>query len=401
MKIAIIGGGAGGFFAALAAKQAQPEAEVTIFERTAKLLSKVRISGGGRCNVTHSCFDPKELVENYPRGSKELLGPFHKFQPADTLEWFEERGVEIYGQEDGRMFPESDSSQTIIDCFMDEAEKLGVSIKLQSKIQEIRQEEKGLTIVFDEDSLLQVDRIILATGSARGGWEIAKKLGHTIQEPLPSLFTFNIPDFDFEELSGSSVQDARVSLKGFHVETEGPLLITHWGFSGPAALKLSAFAAPFLAESDYNATINIDWIPSMSEEDLKAWIADEAWKSPAKPVMSLKIEGIPKKLWKALCYRAGIRGHHSVGCISNLLHQALLQVLKGDQHQVKGKTTNKEEFVTCGGITLSEVNFKTMESKCCPGLHFAGEVLNIDGVTGGFNFQNAWTTGWIAGHACV
>ena len=340
MIIAIIGGGAAGFFAALAAKRANPDAEVFILERSNKPLSKVRISGGGRCNVTHACFDPRLLVTNYPRGSKELLGPFHHFGPTDTIEWFARRKVRLKTEKDGRMFPVTDSSQTIIDCFYKEAEKLGVKIRTGAKVRAV---EKGFTIDVSPHPPLHADKVILATGSAKQGWEFARSFGHTLVEPVPSLFTLNVPDFPLAHLAGIS---AEATLKLDRFKETGPLLITHWGLSGPVALKISAFAARYLAEKNYEATLTIQWG-----------------------------EGLPRRLRQTL----GEERH--------------------SQFQIRGKTTNKAEFVTAGGIELSEVNFKTMESKLCPGLYFCGEILNIDGITGGFNFQNAWTTGFLAGGA--
>lgn len=363
LKVVVVGGGAAGFFAAIAAKKTYPQATVTLHERTNQVLSKVRISGGGRCNVTHACFDPKELVKHYPRGSKELLGPFHRFQPADTIEWFLDKGIELKTEDDGRMFPVTDSSQTIIDCLLKEADRVGVQIQLQSKF---------------SLSELDADRLILATGSAKGGWEMAKAFGHTIQPPVPSLFTFNIPDFPLESLAGISLDRVGLMLEGTKLFQEGPLLITHWGFSGPAALKLSAFGARFLAEKNYDVGLCIDWIPQFSKDELIGLLSQD---NPRKALP------LPKRLWNLLSGRD-----------ESPIHK-LCEKLKSDRYQVKGKTTNKAEFVTCGGVTLSEIHFKTMESKLRPGLYFCGEILDIDGVTGGFNFQNAWTTGWIAGTA--
>ncbi len=377
MKIVVAGGGAAGFFAAIAAKETYPHAAVILLERAAKLLSKVRISGGGRCNVTHACFDPKELVKNYPRGFKELLGPFHRFQPADTVQWFSDRGVELKTEDDGRMFPITDSSETIIDCLLAEANRLGVIIRLQTKFS------------LNE---MKADRMILATGSAKGGFDIASKLGHTIQPPVPSLFTFNIPNFQLESIAGVSVDSVRLSLEGSKLFQEGPMLITHWGFSGPAALKLSAFGARFLAEKNYEIGLCVDWLPNFSVDELMALLALE---NSTKKLGNIKSIPLPKRLWKLLCGRE----NQLLSGMSKPAMRKLFEKLKSDRYQVKGKTTNKEEFVTCGGVTLSEINFKTMESKIYPGLYFCGEILDIDGVTGGFNFQNAWTTGWIAGTA--
>ncbi|MCH9609521.1 MAG: hypothetical protein S4CHLAM45_14370 [Chlamydiales bacterium] len=379
MKIAIVGGGAAGFFAALAVKEADPEADVHIFESSAKLLSKVRISGGGRCNVTHACFDPKELIENYPRGKKELLGPFHTFSPKETIKWFEQRGIALKEESDGRMFPLSNSSETIIACFLDEAKKLGVTIHLRSKINFIKK--KGHR--FHIDSEFTADKVILASGSSQLGWKIAKELGHTIVPPIPSLFTFNIPNFSLQDLSGVAVNPAKVSIKGSKFSEEGPLLITHFGFSGPAALKLSAFAARDLATKNYNASLLVDWLPHFSEEEL----FDEMQKKHPQ-------RALPKSLWKKFC-----AGDTPLNERSKKELKKLIATLKCDHYEMSGKTTNKAEFVTCGGIKLSEVSFKTMESRCCKNLFFCGEILDIDGITGGFNFQNAWTTGWLAGNA--
>lgn len=372
-----MGGGAAGFFAAITAKETYPHASVILHERSAKVLSKVRISGGGRCNVTHACFDPEQLIKNYPRGSKELLGPFHRFQPADTIQWFLDRGVELKTEEDGRIFPITNSSQTIIDCLLAEANRAGVEIRLRSQ--------------FDL-SESGYDRLILATGSAKEGWEIAEKFGHTIQSPVPSLFTFNIADFLLEQLAGISLDCVRLNLEGTKLFQEGPMLITHWGFSGPAALKLSAFGARDLAEKNYEAGLLIDWLPKFSVDELISLLTLE---NPTKRLGNIRSIPLPKRLWNFLC---GDENQLLSGMSKKSIRK-LCEKLKSDRYQVKGKTTNKEEFVTCGGVTLSEVNFKTMESKLRSGLYFCGEILDIDGVTGGFNFQNAWTTGWIAGSA--
>jgi predicted Rossmann fold flavoprotein len=398
MKIVIIGGGAAGVFASLAAKEANPGAEVLVLERTAKLLSKVRISGGGRCNVTHACFDPRMLVRNYPRGHKELLGPFHRFQPQDTVNWFEQRGVALKEEGDGRIFPVSDSSQTIIDCLLGEAEKLGVVIKTQSKLQSIRKGEKGFDLKISKENDLHADRVILATGSALAGWDFAKGFGHTVVAPVPSLFTFNIPSFPLAGLAGVSVRQAKLKLADGKFEEAGPLLITHWGFSGPGALKLSAFEARFLAEKNYEAALIVDWLPEFSEDWLRGLIEKSRG---ARQAGSLRIVPLPASLWKKLLDRAGIPQTTLANALSKKAVFQLCESLKRDRYQVKGKTTNKEEFVTCGGVALSEINFKTMESRRAKHLFFCGEILDIDGVTGGFNFQNAWTTGLLAGRAAA
>lgn len=399
MRIIVIGGGAAGFFAALAAKEKNPTAEVLLLERTAKLLSKVRISGGGRCNVTHSCFDPKLLVKNYPRGSRELLGPFNRFQPRDTIDWFKQRNVPLKTEKDGRMFPITDSSSTIIHCLMGEAEKLGVEIRTLTKIKEITKNNGKFLIQIEPDQTLTADKLILATGSAPFGWQCAASLGHTTQSPVPSLFTLNIPSFSLAHLAGIAIDPAKVTLDQF--EQIGPLLITHWGLSGPAALKLSAFAARHLAERKYNATLTIDWMPDVKESLIRSQLESERELNPKKQIGNFRLDSIPKNLWRFFCESNQLDTLLPFSSLGNKKINSLCESLKRSKFTMNGKTTHKEEFVTCGGITLSEVDFKTMESRKCEGLYFCGEILDIDGITGGFNFQNAWTTGWIAGNAAV
>ncbi len=401
MKIAIIGGGAAGFFSALAAKEFNPNASVLLFEQSGKLLSKVKVSGGGRCNVTHFCFDPKKLVENYPRGHRELLGPFHTFQPRDTIEWFKKRGVSLKKEDDGRMFPISDSSETIINCFYEEAKRLGVQIATLSKLIRIDQTKGGFTLSFKNKQPVFVDRLIMATGSAKAGFEIGARFSHTIQPPVPSLFTFNVPAFPLSDLSGVSVNLAKLKVEGSEHAQVGPLLITHFGFSGPCALKLSAWAARELSEKKYEFTLLVDWIPNISEEKFRDKVQDLREHHPSKKLGSLKFDDLPRSLWKTLVDRSSLSPDTNLRSLGKSAITSLLKGLKYDRFDVKGKTTNKEEFVTCGGITLSEVNFKTMESKRVKHLFFCGEILDIDGVTGGFNFQSAWTTGWLAGKAAA
>jgi predicted Rossmann fold flavoprotein len=401
LKIGIIGAGAAGFFAALAAKELNPLAEVVLIEGSAKLLSKVKISGGGRCNVTHSCFDPKALVQNYPRGNRELLGPFHHFQPQDTIHWFESRGVRLKTEKDGRMFPVTDSSSTIIDCLLNEANRIGVRIQTLCKLKAISKINDHFALDLGSNNPMLVDRVILATGSSKTGFDFALALGHTIQPPVPSLFTFNVPNFPLIEISGVSLPKALLSIGGTKLVQTGPLLITHWGFSGPAALKLSAWAARYLAEQNYSVDLIIDWIPDLSSDQILQSIQSERENFPKNPISSFKNLALPKSLWLALLNRAEIDPQCPYNSLSKVSQVRLVNVLKRDCYKVEGKTTNKEEFVTCGGITLSEVSFKTMESRICPGLFFCGEILDIDGVTGGFNFQNAWTTGWIAGRSAA
>lgn len=381
----VIGGGAAGFFAAITAKRLHPHAQVTLLEKSAVLLSKVRVSGGGRCNVTHSCFDPALLVKNYPRGEKELLGPFHRFQPSDTQKWFESRGVSLKTEKDGRMFPVTDSSSTIIDCLLKEAKELGVTVLLRQNISHIEKTPDGFQIGSHFTK-----RLLLATGSSAQGHLFAEQLGHTITPSVPSLFTFNVPNSPLKELSGIAVPLARPSLPIASLEYEGPLLITHFGFSGPAILKLSAWGARFLAEKHYQTELLINWLP---HEDPLSTLLSLKKKSPQKNLLTENPFQLPKNLWKALL--GPFTKNLSEVSLQNL--HTIAQKLQSDAYAINGKTTHKEEFVTCGGVHLKEVNFKTLQSKICPGLFFAGEILDIDGITGGFNFQNAWTTGFIAG----
>lgn len=383
----VIGGGAAGIFAAIEAKRAHPKNSVILLEKSAVLLSKVRISGGGRCNVTHSCFDPMLLSKNYPRGGKELIGPFHRFQPRDTVEWFQSRGVKLKTENDGRMFPTTDSSETIIQCLLSEAKKLGVEIAMRQRIEHISKEGEVFLIQL-QDHQIRTPALLLATGSSPQGYEWAKQLGHTIQEPIPSLFTFNVPTSPLLDLNGISLE-AQLRIGTF--SQTGPLLLTHFGFSGPAAIKLSAWAARELFAKEYRVKLIVNWLPNKKLEEIYNELVQLKTISPQKNLSNENLFGLPKNLWKRFAEDKKIKD------IPNKDLRALAEKLHGDSYQVEGKTTNKEEFVTCGGVTLSEVNFQTMESKICPGLYFAGEILDIDGVTGGFNFQNAWTTGFIAG----
>ncbi len=392
--VIVIGGGAAGFFAALAAKSACPDLSVAILEKSAVLLSKVRISGGGRCNVTHACFDPIALSKNYPRGEKELIGPFHRFQPKDTVEWFASRGVELKVEKDGRMFPVTNSSETIIDCLRAQAKDLGVDIWLRQSIEGIEKTTDGFRINRREQDPIFAKKIILATGNSKEGHAWAEKLGHTIHAPVPSLFTFNVPSSPLHELSGISFEKVKISIAGTPFFQIGPLLITHFGFSGPAALKLSAWAARYLFEKNYCVDLEINWIPDRTSSDLYKELEGLKKRMPNRTLAAENPFGFPKSFWKLFL---GSLEEKRLNDISLKELATLAQKLHSDMYQVNGKTTNKEEFVTCGGVALKEVNFKTMESKICPGLYFAGEILDIDGVTGGFNFQNAWTTGFIAG----
>lgn len=392
IDLVVIGGGAAGIFAAVHAKMASPSAKVIVLEKTGVLLSKVRVSGGGRCNVTHACFDPNLLVKNYPRGFKELLGPFQVFQPKDTIEWFESRGVALKTEGDGRIFPVSDNSETIIRCLLSEAEKLGVEIILRGRVELILKTENAFELTLKDGKKMATRNLLLATGSSPEGYAAAQSVGHTIQNPVPSLFTFNVPTSPLKHLSGVSVENA--TLKIGHFVQQGPLLITHFGFSGPAALKLSAYGARYLHEKNYQVELLINWLPALSQEEIFDLLIQYKNSSPQKSFLSENLFGLPKNLWKTHLEPFGDKRAHD---ISHTELRKFAERLHCSHYQVDGKTTNKEEFVTCGGITLKEINFKTMESKLCPGLFFAGEILDIDGITGGFNFQNAWTTGYIAG----
>lgn len=392
--VVVIGGGAAGIFAALSAKEARPDLSVVLLEKSAVFLSKVRVSGGGRCNVTHACFDPQKLVLNYPRGGKELLGPFHRFQPKDTIAWFEKRGVQLKTEADGRMFPTTDNSQTIIDALLNEARHLGVDLRIKQHLISIFHVEGLFHIQFREGTTLQAKAVILATGSGPEGYRLTESLGHTIVPPVPSLFTFNVPTSRLSVHSGVAVPHVIVTLPAASMKQSGPILITHFGFSGPAVLKLSAWAARELHALNYQTPIQINWAPAATLEEIKAYKT----KYPSKIVGLQPLFDLPKNLWRTLC---GSLADKPFAHLSNSELQELFQTLHADTYQMDGKTTHKEEFVTCGGVTLKEVDFKTMESKILPGLFFAGEILNIDGVTGGFNFQNAWTTGYFAGSNAV
>ena len=391
--VVVIGGGAAGFFAAIRA--ASLGKKVTICEKSLKPLAKVRISGGGRCNVTHACFDPKELTQNYPRGSFELRGPFSRFQPKDTVSWFEERGVSLKTEEDGRMFPITDSSQTIVDCLQRECAKNGVTLRLGAAVEGIVPEANGFTLKLSGQDSIQCSKLILATGSNRSILELARGLGHTIVPCVPSLFTFNIANFGLKSLAGVSVQQAKVKVLG--LERTGPLLITHWGFSGPAVLKLSAFGARLLFEKNYKAELTVDWQADLAIEEKEKLLQQVKAEHAKKQIGNVCPFRLANSLWRALLAHAGIDDASRLADLSRESARKLVDQLHRMSFQIDGQTTYKEEFVTAGGIRLDEVNFKTMHSKIVPNLFFAGEILDIDGITGGFNFQNAWTSGWIAG----
>ena len=399
-QIAIIGAGAAGFFAAIKCASDNPQCRVTLFEKSNKILAKVRVSGGGRCNVTHACFDFKKLPAFYPRGQKEMIGSFSRFSVNNTIEWFESRGVSLKTEEDGRMFPVTDNSQTIIDCLLDEAEKLNVSIQRNRGVKHIKRMEDGsFELIFQDETKCQCDKVIITTGGfpQLSGFDFIAALGHTIVEPVPSLFTFNIPLSPLKGLEGIAVTNATVRLEGSKLSETGPLLITHWGISGPAAIKLSAWAARWLNEKNYECYLHINWLGDKKENDLLNFFTSLRLEHPLKKIVANSFFGLPQRLWERLVNLSGITEKENVADLSKQKINKLIQLLCDTVLQCKGKTTYKEEFVTCGGVSLKEVNLQTMESIKVNGLYFAGEVLNIDGITGGFNFQSAWTTGWIAG----
>jgi len=453
--VIIVGGGAAGIFAAIACAAHNPSCSVIVLEKTRQLLAKVRISGGGRCNVTHAAFEPKVLIQNYPRGSKELLGPFHHFGPKETVQWFEERGVVLKTEEDGRMFPVTDSSQTIINCLLAEAKKFNVDIRLEQQLLSIQNKGRYFEIVCENQPPLSADALILATGSHPQGYSFAKALGHTIVPPVPSLFTFNIPSSPLHNLAGIAFQDVKISLKNysfilktavgpcekaqdfdpesldagvehsqevkaapasrdsgskdcaflpastavFRFMQRGPLLITHWGFSGPAVLKLSALAARELHASGYQAELIVNWLPQYTPDAIYAALLKAKKEQPQKYLENLSLFPLPQNFWKRILHLTEILPHTALSKLSHKHLHMLSNKLSMDTYKIEGKTTYKQEFVTCGGVSLKEVDFKTLQSRLCQGLYFAGEILDIDGITGGFNFQNAWTTGWIAGTA--
>lgn len=403
MNVVVIGGGAAGFFGAIACAQANPNVQVTILEKTTKLLSKVRVSGGGRCNVTHNCFTPTVFAQHYPRGARQLKEAFKTFGAAETVNWFEQRGVQLKAEADGRMFPTTDNSQTIIDCLLREAEKAGVRVRTGIAVERIvpDTDKTGFTLYLSDGQQLHATAVLVSTGGSpkTQAYDWLRELGHPIQEPVPSLFTFNVPNSPLKELQGVSVPLARVRIAGQKLEYQGPLLITHWGYSGPAVLKLSAWGARLFHGMQYRFTALISWMAELTEESLREQLQNYRQAHPKKVVVTNPLFGLPQRLWRGLTGLAGIaeatKWAELPAKSTNRLVEALLRL----PVEVDGKTTFKEEFVTCGGVELQQVNMKTMESRLHPGLYFAGEVLDVDGITGGFNFQAAWTTGYLAGRA--
>jgi predicted Rossmann fold flavoprotein len=404
LRIVVIGGGAAGFFGAIACAKANPDAQVTLLEASRQPLAKVLISGGGRCNVTHACFDAEELVQNYPRGAKALRGALTRFGPQDTVAWFATGGVYLKTEADGRMFPVTNSSETIVECLIKAVATSGVKLRIGTPVTSVKRTaaDGGFDLLLKSGETIKCDRLLFATGSSIVGYKIVQELGHQIEPPVPSLFTFNIVDQKLRELAGVSVNSAQLRLSSgpkSQLQQTGPLLITHWGLSGPAVLKLSAWGARVLHESRYQATLLINWLPHLQPEQVREKVLAVKDEWGKKAIALHRGVGLPHRLWQYIIARAGITTDDRWAEISNKTLNQLVQELTQGQYLIKGKGAFKEEFVTCGGVNLKEVNFKTMESRLVPGLYFAGEILDIDGVTGGFNFQSAWTTGYLAGIA--
>ena len=400
-KLVVIGGGAAGFFCAVNAARLQPNIEVIILEKTGKLLSKVKVSGGGRCNVTHGCFSMGDMVKKYPRGEQFLKKAFHHFFTTDTIQWFIDRGIETKTEKDGRMFPSSNSSQTIVDCFLNEAVKYNVQIEINTDVTNLHFQNNKWIITTSFNKEIVADFVCIASGGfmkmANAKW--LDLLGHTIAPPVPSLFTFNMPANPITKLMGLSVEHARVKILGEKLETEGPLLVTHWGLSGPAILKMSAYAALILANKNYDFTVVINWLPLYNENSLREKMQLLRFDMATTKIQNKNPFFLPTRLWEYLLLESGIKEGIKWTDLKAKEQNLLIKNLCLQSFQIKGKTTFKEEFVTAGGVNTEEINVNTMESKLQKNLFFAGEVINIDGVTGGFNFQNAWTTGWIAAKA--
>lgn len=401
-QIVIAGGGAAGFFAAITCAEAPAGGQVTVLEKGPQFLAKVRISGGGRCNVTHACFDPRQLTTHYPRGERALIGAFQRFQPRDTIAWFAARGVELKTEPDGRMFPVTDSSQTIIDCLTGAARAAGVRLQSGCGVESVtRRAGGGLDLRLSNGEAMSCDRLLLATGGCRGAaaGQFAVALGHALESPVPSLFAFQIDTHWLRELPGIALTDVEASVPGTRLRERGAFLVTHGGLSGPVILRLSAWGARVLHDLGYRFPLHLNWLPQLTLEAVAAELDQRRRQHAARLVINASLPPLPSRLWEQLVLAAGINRETRWSTLSRGLLHRLVQQLTRTELPVSGKSLNKDEFVTCGGVRLGEVDFKTMESRVCPGLHFAGELLDIDGITGGFNFQAAWTTGWIAGNA--
>lgn len=404
-NIGIIGGGAAGFFAAIRAgeyaSQQNRSVQITILEASSTVLKKVKISGGGRCNVTHHCFDIREFVKNYPRGQKELLSPLYRFQAKDTVEWFQQKGVRLVVEDDGRMFPDTNSSQTIIDCFLKEIEKWKIDLKTNSNVKSVAVMDNGLFQVVDhKGETFNFDKLLIATGSSTWGYTLAQSLGHTITDLAPSLFSFKIENPLLHELSGLSFTDAHLKLKisnATDFKQRGPMLITHWGLSGPAILKLSAWAAREMKTVDYKAQLVVNWLGIDKIEDIQNQLQEIKQQRVKTQIKNSHPQNIAQRFWLNILSVAQILPEKVWADISKKEIQTLSNILYQTEFSILGKNRFKDEFVECGGVSLKEIDFKNLQSKKQPGLYFAGEILDIDGITGGFNFQNAWSTGWIVG----
>jgi predicted Rossmann fold flavoprotein len=400
-RLIVIGGGAAGFFCAVNAAATNPSLEVIILEKSGKLLSKVKVSGGGRCNVTHACFSIAEMIKNYPRGKNFLKKAFHHFFIADTVNWFEQKGVKLKTEVDGRMFPQSDSSQSIIDCLMREINKYGIQILMNSEVKKLQFTSHKLHTVLSNGKEMDCDFVCVASGGYSKSEQFTwlKNVGHSIEQPVPSLFTFNIPNNSITALMGISVDKVIVKISGTKLFQHGPLLITHWGFSGPAILKLSAFGAKELAAINYNFSVIINWVPACNENNLKVKFQEYRIELASQKISNRNPFFLPKRLWEYMLQQAGIGEHIRWADLPAKQQNLLIKNLCAQEFLVKGKTTFKEEFVTAGGIKLHEIDANTMQSRIVPNLFFAGEIMDVDGITGGYNFQHAWTSGWIAANA--
>lgn len=402
MRIAIVGAGAAACFAA-ANIPLQNGIEIAVFEKTGKVLQKVKASGGGRCNVTHACFDVGELINRYPRGKQLLRKTLHQFGPQQTIDWFQNRGVQLKAEADGRMFPITDSSQTIIDCLWQEMMRKKAVVYYHKQVNRIEKTDSGFVLHFADTSVCAADKLLIATGGfpKAAQYEWLQQLGHSIQPPVPSLFTFNIPNNKITELMGVSVPNAVVKIAGTKITEQGPVLITHWGMSGPAVLRTSAWAARELHDRNYEFKMVVNWLGGINEQDLREQIAGLRQDQGRQQIQQKNPFDLPKRLWEYLLHQCGVTESMRWGDLPAAQQNKLIEALLRDLYDVKGKTTFKEEFVTCGGITLSEINPQTMESRITPGLYFAGEIMDVDGITGGFNFQHAWSSAWIAAQHIV
>jgi len=397
-KIVIIGGGAAGYFTAINAKEKNPELDITILEKGKEVLQKVRISGGGRCNVTHACFEPKELVKFYPRGEKELLGPFHQFMTGDTFEWFDDRGVPLKIEGDNRVFPEANTSQAIVDCFQKAVDALDIKVLTNHGVNSVNRQD-GKWLLHTKEQVFEADKLVIAAGSSKKIWELCATLDHAVIAPVPSLFTFNINDKRLVDLLGISVPNATVKVVGTKLEASGPLLITHWGMSGPAVLKLSAFGARILADKNYQYNVEVNWLSRPTDKVLNV-LLNLKKKEPRKTViLKSPFTEISRRLWERFVLFSDILKTQNWADLNSSQLEKLANELTKGMYNANGRTTFKDEFVTAGGVDLKEINFKRFESKKHNDLFFVGEVLNIDAVTGGFNFQNAWTGGYICAKA--